>query len=315
MKKDKISKFEPQKLIDIIKESKDSIFVLGNIGSGKTTIINEMVKSKDNDCVLVNASINNGEYLILRDNDVYRLYHICLILQKIINKLENNYDPEIAKLEVFIDFLMKKIMLIYSSDGYDNKEKYLHPSFLKNPESLIEIFKSKVDGNLQNKLAIIIDDFDKVEHSSQRYQNFIYEIIRKHFKLVMTISDINVINNEKIIEKLNSSNTIVNLEYSKDVPTVKDILGKKLRDVLDTNNSDLFQKEINFLLTDHFLLEMIQVAQGNLSVMLSAINSLKKLNLDIFEYQSYLLDYIDKKINLDPVISGITQNNRSFHIK
>ena len=60
--------------------SKDVIFLQGNNGSGKTTIINEISKLQN----VINITINYDEKKYFINKNIQNIYHILLIIKKII---------------------------------------------------------------------------------------------------------------------------------------------------------------------------------------------------------------------------------------
>lgn len=85
---------EVNKIKNLINETDSDILLVGKRGYGKTTILKEVEKYSDKEKMLVNGTVKLGEKIFLVDRDVYNLYHICLIIKKILLNIRTKYIPE-----------------------------------------------------------------------------------------------------------------------------------------------------------------------------------------------------------------------------
>jgi len=166
-------------------------------------------------------------------------------------------------------------------------------------------------------ISLIIDNFDAIGDCSKRYQEFIYNKLRDYLKLIMVISDKDVVEDETVINKLGEENKIIKLNYSKDVEVVTEILSREACNILMSTGKLDFRYFLRNILNEETILLMITKTNGNLFKMLEAIRMLYRniYNLNPIEYQSFILNYIDEEINKDSLVSGIVMPKRILHIR
>lgn len=292
-------------VIDVINKimtsAKDVTFLMGGTGTGKTVVLNELINNYN----VIDGTIKMGEYKYIHDSEVFRLYHVCLIIKKILNYF-NNRNTKLILLDDYLNNIFKKIKLMAMINSYEEKNKLIDPSLLCNPENLLLDFLSLLD---IDEIKLVIDNFDSVGYGSKFYQMTIYEIFKERIKLITTISDEEVLNNEDRKEKLKSHGDLIELKYTKDLETIKKILvgfGKENRPIYN----------IRFFLTDKEIEEMINKSNGNLFLIQKVVDYLYKnlANLNNMEYSKYINDYLDQEINRDSQVSGIIMPVRKLHL-
>lgn len=292
------------------------IIVLGSIGVGKTMMIEDAKKSSD--VMLIYGTVASYEYIFLRDADVFNLYHTCLIIKKIIKEV-NDYcrgDSSISMslLSRYIDNILEQIKII-SMTSSDYKYNLINNDLLKNPIVLINRVIELIELLNIPKFRIIIDDFDKVGGSSERYQKFVLNFIKPYFSLIYTISSENVLNSKEYLEKLSQENILVYVNTGKELNSVKNILDVEVRTILKKHMPYNFSHSLSFVLSDETILEMINKTSGNLFQMIQSIHALYD-NIDSLnqeEYESFILNYIDIMISKTPSFVVVPTLKRTLY--
>lgn len=309
-------------LLQEIERTDKSILLVGTEGVGKSYILNKTVKDNDNKIFLVNGSVNYGEYHLIADSNLSEIYHIGLIIKKILNYVKKYYSEEYFNMlgffDSYIDDIMKRIKIMYLTGLYNNAKNVVDSDTYEHPELLMEHFLCILLKNIElSKVFLIIDEFDKGNGASTLYQKLIYEKLRKYMTIIMTISDREVINDEEKLNGFSTDNNIIKLEYSKEVEIVASILDEDIMGYVRkfTNVKTIFNSRQ--LLGDEVIALMIQKTNGNLFDLLSVIRYFYQHmgELSKEEYAPFILDYIDKEINKSPIISGIIPVCRKLFIK
>ena len=313
-----------KEIINKISSSKsDSIILAGMPGSGKSTVINEYINNTNNDKIVVNGTVGIGEYIFIRDESVFNLYHTCLIISKILLNIQKKYPKEFLNdfvfFSVYIESILKQIIYMHMSDTYRSTTTFINDSLYVCPELLIDNLLDLMVNSLRvENITLVLDNFDRIGTSSIKYQTFIYERLKSYFNLIMAISDENSINNTEKINSLKVNNEIINVDYSADVDSVIEILDKESHKILRTKLTNYdFRYRLRFVLDKNTIAMMIEKTNGNLFDMLSALRvlyrNIPKLKKE--EYGLFILNYIDKEINKSPYLSGIVLPKRTLHIK
>lgn len=308
-------------IIDLLNKTDKDIMLIGGRGTGKTILLNDALENSANN-ILIDGTLKNGDGLFLKTTNLYNLYQTCLIIQKIILNIKKYYSEKYINdfvfFEAYIDNLMKQIYFISMTDLYDKGLKSINQNLLNEPEILLDELLNIMSKKLDIKdLTVVIDDFDVVEGSSQRYQKFFYNRIKSYLRLIITVSDKEVINNDELLQGFSNENEIIKLDYSKNVLTVREILNEEIYNNFIKTRLLPMKYNLYFVLSDDTIELMIKKTKGNLFDMLTAIRYLYSNieKLDRSEYSTFLLDYIDGEINKNPILTGIVVPERKLYIK
>lgn len=287
---------EPVKKIvqDVLNTNNKEIFLVGKIGSGKTTIINELATYKN----VVNISLNYEEYRLYLNKKIYNLYYIALIMQKICQHFLHLYpkvDNDILVYSIKLNNLLQNLKaqyLAYTKLAYFNKIDNLNIDIVNNPHILITTFyniiKDKID---LNQFLFVFDNFDKIKNS-YNYQNLIFNSLKENFKVLYAVSQINF-NDESL-----KNSKVINLCYSEDSIVIEEILDRYiLNKKLITGND--FSKRIRFILNREDISSLIIKTNGNIYLMFYIItlfyNRLNDINMNkiINDYHSLFLECLN----------------------
>lgn len=307
-------------VIEVASNTNKDILLVGAKGFGKTTVLNDALNN--NERLMINGSVVASEYFFIRETEIFNLYHTCLIIKKILlyvkSKFLDKYIENFAFFEIYIDSIMQQISFMNMTGIYKKNTNLINEGICDKPEMLLDELLGMMSKNLDiQDFILIIDDFDKVGYSSQRYQEFIYERIKNYLQVILSISDDKVVNDQVVLESFSATNEIIKLDYSCDIEMVKEILDKEVHNILSKRKYYDFRYRLRFVLSDETILLMIEKTKGNLFDMLQAIRKLYNHidELDINDWNSYIIDYIDREINKSPVISGIIVPKRTLFIK
>ena len=317
-----INDVDTGRLLKEIEKTNTSIMIAGSAGTGKTYLLNKALQENDNNIFLVNGSVNYEEHILLMDSNISEIYHVSLIIKKIIEYIKTHYTDEyLSKFmltENYIDSVLKKIKMMYLTGLYNNAKNIVDSDTYEHPEILMESFLNILLNNIDiSKVFLIIDSFDKGNNASTLYQRLIYEKLRKYMTIVLAISDKETISSDERLNEFSTDNKILKLEYTKDIEIVSSVLDEEIMNYVRRfgNFKTLFNSRR--LLGDETILLMIQKTNGNLFDMLNAIRYFYKHMPELTkeEYSPFILNYIDKEINKSPIISGIIPICRKLFIK
>lgn len=307
-------------IINALNESDKDILVVGTRGTGKSTMINDLLQN-DNDKVVIDGTLEYTESLFLKETGIYNLYQTCLIIKKIISDIKKGYEEKYIKefifYEMYVDRIIKQIYFMGMTDIYRKETDIINEELLNMPEILLDRLLNLMSKKLDLKdITLVIDNFDVVEGSSQSYQKFIYNRIKSYLRLILTVSDKSVVNNDLVLKEFSKDNEIVKMDYSQDVNSVRDILDNEVRNTFIRKQYYSMRYNLNFVLSNETIELMIKKTNGNLFDMLTAIRYLYYhiKTLDASEYNSYIIDFIDNEINKSPIFTGVVIPERKLYI-
>ena len=290
-------------IIKEINESKSSVVLFGTVGSGKTTVIREYIKnSADLDKVVVDGTINLGEYLEIDSNEISNLYYVCLIIKKTLLNIEVRYED--IYIEHFTDLMSlvcELVNLIQNTYRYNKsfRDIKISPSANK----LFDSFCNLLNDRLQNKeVEIIIDNFDKLGYSDSKFQKFINRKLN-HLKFIISVSDARIVAKEA---------SLINIDYSFDIAVVRKILDREsIKFILKSEDIDL-ESRVNLILSDNTIKKMILITDGNIRDMVMAIIRfyVNIKNLEKEEYEKYIIDFIREEINKESLENNSISKKR-----
>lgn len=307
-------------IINALNESDKDILVVGTRGTGKSTMINDLLQN-DSDKVVIDGTLKYTESLFLKETGIYNLYQTCLIIKKIISDIKKRYEEKYIKefilYEIYVDRIIKQIYFMGMTDIYRKETDIINEELLNMPEILLDRLLNLMSKKLDLKdIVLVIDDFDVVEGSSQSYQRFIYNRIKSYLRLIITISDKDIVNDNEKLQEFSDDNKIIKLDYSNEVSIVKEIFNNEIRNNFIIKRHLPMKYNLYFVLSDETIKLIIEKTKGNLFDMLNAVrylyNNIEEL-MEI-EYNTFILNYIDNVINKNPIISGIIMPKRKLYI-
>lgn len=289
-------------IIEEIKKSPtNGVFLVGAAGSGKTyTLLEYVEKSKKTNKPVIDITLISN-YSMEISNDFTKLFQICIILQKMLLYIKENYLK--CYVEHFLLFntktinILNEIIIMYNLNNYQLNNNLIDNNVLNRPEILLEEF---LDISLKylkyDNLTVVLDNFDIEKPYMYLYQTYMYNMLKKYLYVVATISDLNVINNPNKLNKLSKNNTLVEVNYNKDVKIVKKILDKSL---MISQNKNVISKKVSFIFNDNAIKELIIKTNGNLSLMIFVMKTFFECIKDIYllDYDKYLLSIVDEYLN------------------
>lgn len=301
---------------DIKKSERNTILLLGKRGSGKTTVVNEYINSShDFNTKVVNCSLKEGEHRFIYDSNILYLYHLCLIMEKILDMVKKEDINIYSELMYYITFINNKkneIEWMIMSNDYSSKYSKIGKSAIDNQKELFSELVSIVKEKLNiSYLTIVIDNIDNVLDGdyNRLYQQFIFDTLQNNVKLIITSSDMNVLNN---VNHILYSADIEIINYSENCKFVKEILDKKFtKDFLEKGKFS-FDKRILLLLDDDIINNMIFRSNGNLNIMIYALEDFYK-NLDKIRKSEYAR-YLNSYINTENRDKYILTKSRKLHM-
>ncbi len=293
----------------------NTIFLVGPRNSGKSTVLNKYIeKSNSIENPVVDITTRFSEYFIISDLEVYKIYYTCLVVKKMIDYISNNYESsnEVNIYNSYVDNLIKNIAYLYFIGDYSSKCELFESNLLNNPKSLLDNFIKilKVNYKVDN-ITYVLDNFDVVGESSERYQKCMFDLL-KDKKKIISISDNNIFNN---YSRLNTIGDVVKLDYSQDLEVVKEILDKHITEEYLKKGLISFKKRIRFILSDYTIKEMINNTNGNINDMKKSINILYN-NIEYLskeEYADFLICTVND-INNHSRVSIIPRKERVLKI-
>ena len=306
---------------DTIKEiddtTKKSILLVGNISVGKTTVIDNYLKL--NDIFAIDCTYTEDELLMITDKNIYKLYHICLIISKILKGIEDIYPIYVnyyKEYEANIKLIMYNIKNMFMIGDYSQKEELFGKELCNNPEILFNEFCDTLKRHFDpNYLTIILDNFDALGNSSSRYQQVVYGLLKESLRTIYVVSDQEVIGNTSKKDILLRDNDIVRVNYSEDVANVKKILDMMLINSLFKDKIVNFDDRVIFLLDDDLVELLIKLTNGNLLEMYKITMQLYKHRNEFSKelYKKFIIDYYNSRLELQEE-SFAVKRERKLHI-
>ena len=276
----------------------NGVFLLGEAGSGKTaTLLTYIEQSKKTNTPVIDITLTSISSLNLT-KELAKLFQVCIILQKMLLYLKENYLK--SYFEHFLLFntkilnITKDIINMYNLNNYSLKDSIITNDILNNPEILLQEFMNLVNTHLNiTKLTVILDNFDIEKMDMQLYQTDIYSMLKKYMQVVATISDSKVINNSDKLKSLSKDNTLIKVDYNREVSIVKRILDKSL---LTEPYKNVIGKSVSFTFKDDTIAKLINKTNGNLNLMLLAVKMFFARTSEIpsLEYENTLLSIVDE---------------------
>lgn len=256
--KDEFVKNPVDKIVKDIKESNDKkIIVNSSNGTGKSVILKRLENktiSTDNPYIYMtfNIGIFYNDNL---DEEFYIHYYEEELCLKILEYIKKYYRFTYEK------YFKEYYKLLKNNNEYTYK--YINGNIKK-----IEYLKTRqISIKLINKLKeilnfkeinLIIDNFDFINNSSELSQNILKEYFDLFEKVVITT-------NETVFNK---DYSVLNINYSKDINIVKEILIKRIN--LYNKNKEYLDFNIN-IIDDDILKYLINKTNGNLDIIIKLV--------------------------------------------
>ena len=305
-----------ENFIKKINDSDKSVFLVGKCGSGKSTFIKEYLETrvlKNN--FIIDGTVNGYEYSLIPNNNMFELYHNCLIIKKILNYVINNFNNYSIYFTFYLERINNLFMEVISASSiFSTNLSSDYVKYFNNPEILLEealfLLTNKLDFQ---KITLVVDNFDVIGGSSERYQKYVYNNLKEYFKLLMVIT----YNERTNYKKLNKDNNVINFNITDDINIVTEILDREGMKILFSNNVFDFKYRLRIILDEDTIKEMIYKTNGDLWKMIIATRALyyRIFILNPNEYKTFIIDYIDNKINKNPLFTGYNPLKRTLYIK
>ena len=297
-------------------------FLIGNPGTGKTTVLETYIDScKSEEKIVFNGTIDFEKYIFIPDEELYKLYLVSLLLEKMLLNIKGKYSKEYSESFMFLDNHVKNIIrsisFMFITNNYNNKYDEIDEQICYNPELLLEKFLIICKEILNIKeVTIILDNFDRVGYSSNIYQQYIYSLLKKYVNLIISIEDTSIIYEKEKLDKIRETSEIILVDYSYDVETVTHILDLLLNNSVFSKNEHVI-RSIKFVLSEDTIKKMIILTNGNLNNMFLAVRYLynNKETLLPEEYEKFLLNYIEQEICKDEILSGYVRTLNKLKIE
>ena len=303
--------------IEELKESfGNGVFLVGEEGSGKTITLLEYVKQSKNSRNPVIDITPISIYSLTVYDDFAKLYLMCMILQKILLYIKNNYLRCYVEHFLFfntkINDIQNDIIMMYNLGKYKIDNTNINKTFLNKPEILLEEFLNIAVNYLNyDNLTVVLDNFDVEMPYIKLYQTYIYELLKKYLKVIATISDPLVINNSEKLQNLSQNNTLIMMDYNRKVDTVKKILDGYFS---STQDKKIISRRISFLFKNSTIEEMIKNTNGNLFSMILALRVFFEhiKEIDSSEYDRAILNIINENLSFNSVIINRHRNRKLY---
>ncbi len=304
------------KIEEIKKAPSKGIFLVGEEGSGKTSTLLEYVKQNKNTNNPVIDITLVGNYSLIIYGNIAKLFQMCNIIQKMLLYIKdvdlNNYIDHFIFFDAKITNIQRDIVTMYSLGKYNIENTSIDEIVLTNPEILLEDFLSKLFNYLNYQdITVILDNFDVEKPYMYLYQTYIYELLKKYFKVVATISDPNVINNPEYLNALAQNNSLVMMDYNRNVNVVKNILNYAFK---QTQNKKVISKRIDFIFDDNTINELIKKTNGNIfkmNLIMTAFFERAK-DIDFNQYVNCLFAVADEYLTINELLQENSRKRKLY---
>lgn len=307
---EEINKEPVNKIIKDINSSRASTILLGPAGCGKTTVLKTLTGDKNN--LVIDGSVKDGEFLHLYQKDIFNLYHMALLVQKMILYIQKRYPllaPEFGILKTNISTILNEINDIYVTNSFFEEIKDIDSYFIEYPEVLLEWYLNILFDHFDiDTITVFLDRFDSSNYSNRYYQRFMYNTLNKYLKVIISVSDTRIVKNYTEIRRLQKNNQVISITYNQNVAIVKDILDRMIINSGLLSKKDIFNKRVYNLLSDDLIEILIKRTNGNIFMMSYMVRELYRHldELTADEYESFLTHL--------PVIYNHTLSKRKLYI-
>ncbi|MBE6156885.1 MAG: hypothetical protein E7161_03970 [Firmicutes bacterium] len=303
--------------------NKSNVMLIGNEGVGKTIVLREYTTRNSNPTnLIIDGTVDCRSIFSIADFKIFELNQICLLIQKMLffiqTKYPDKFQGDFAGLEEKINYIIKIINLMHFYDNYTVKFNEIGKDIIENPEMLLEEFLEIATKTLSYEtITIVLDNFDVVGGPSQHYQEYMYRTLSQYMRLVVTVSDSRVINNPERITDLEKTNDIVDVNYTQDIEIIKEILNSVFIQSSILSGNTKYRVSIDSMLSNETIALMVSKTNGNLFEILRAARGLysRMGELSPSEYDAFVLDYLDREIIKNPILSGYTKQERRLLLK
>jgi len=291
------------------------IILAGAEGTGKSVVLNEYVlNASDIKNPVINGTVDFKEYIEIYQKNVFELYHVSLIIVQMLLYIKRNqpdkYSEEIVSFADRINYILRYIQIMHVYQNYDLKKKEIGNDIYNNPSILLEEFLGIVTKTLNyENVTVVIDNFDTFDGANQKYQTYMYKLLKKYMRLIITVSDSEVLNSDEIKDELSKDASIVTINYSNDIAVVKEIIDAHFHD-------EYTYERVGLILSDETIRLIIEKTNGNLFDIIKALRYLytNLSRLQPNQYDEFVIKYIDLRINKNPILTGHLKQIRKLMI-
>ena len=301
---------------DIEETPTNGVFLVGSQGTGKTkTLLEYVEQNKKTNTPVINTTLIS-DIPIQIFNEYAKLFQVCNVLQKILLYLKENYLSKYIRYFIFfnakITNIQKDIITMYNFNSYKIDNINITKDIFYNPEILLEEFLNLAIKHLNyQNITLILDNFDIEKPYSYLYQTYMYGLLKNYLQVVATISDSNVINNPNKLHKLSEDNSLIMMNYSKDVHVVKKILDSCVQNNMGKN---VISCRVRFTFSDEVIAKLINKTNGNLLVMIVIMRiffqHIKEINP--LNYEQYLFNILESNNRETEIVLNDTRRRKLY---
>ncbi len=291
----KIIKKPVKDIIEKIDNSeKSNVFLAGVIESGKSVVLDEYKKTHP---LATDVTFSFDELMNIYDEQVYELYHVCLIVKKILDKIraypKGEHLGEVISYNLKIKNLLYSIDRMYFVGNYSKKESLIKAEYLNNPKVLFDGLVDILISMGLSDIVLIVDDFDFPSKSNSIYQRYIYETLANKLKFIATVSDQRFINNKERRESFKADNELIDVNYSFEKDFIIKLFDTEFLKDLEVDTKDKLRYRLSVILNDKVIEELIRITNGNIFNINCYLYYLYQHipNLDPNNYAAFLLNY------------------------
>ena len=280
--------------VNSLKDSKGTTFLVGKPGSGKSTILDYLVKHNEN---YIDATLSANNAFALGNKEMLEAYYVALVIDSIINHIEKT-DEKLYKTKFY--FMSKRVKTIIDLTRVYVQMGSFYTVLSRESREVLNVAKEGLLSNFYDilmsiqmpELTLVFDDFDKAKPNDALYQKIIFDNFKDYFNIIMTVSS------ENNPDYLLNLGNVVEVCYDKD--TIINIINRYLiyNHVFNSKQIDIIG--INKLLTDDAIDMLIKGTKGNISKMKSIIfNIYSNLDLRDIDRNTQVLEEV---LNPDPAL-------------
>lgn len=282
---------------EINNELSSRIIINGGRGIGKSVLLSSIENrtiSTESPYIsarfdAIGLGVENDEYF---DDNFFTHYYEVLLCNKLLNYIRNNYG---VYRKQFLDYENKVRVLLNNTYDYINEVYYGKCKlnrYLSSGELSLEILDKIKEVLGLDKVNLIIDNFDKINNSSEIAQQNISGYFDNFNKVILAVSDENI-NEDNLINK---GYSFISLDYSKDLEVIKEIIRRRV--VFYTKNKTRYVSLDVDLFTNRVCEKLISETNGDLRIMLEVVWKLcDYYQYEYFDFNKYLNRIINEQID------------------
>ena len=250
------------------------IIITGEKKCGKSNTLMYYAYDYSDNKLMLYVDYSDFVYYTRMSDKEYDAYYELVLVRKIIESLkETDLYKDIA---VFSRYVNNEYCNLcdYLSTRYcinDKKDFFEKGTYLK--KLLLLLHEKGFNG-----ISLIVDHFDFVGYSSNRFQSFMSSLFDYFDQVVITSNDKSLSDKEKKLELAKRGYDVIYVDYSKNIKLIQEVLIYNMLDwasdlVCNSTRIMKLQSVMYYINDEDFINKLVDRTNGNIEIMLDSFKS------------------------------------------